>query len=217
MITLGFDPGGIGNFGCAILNFEDFTASVKTVSSVDEAMKWIGEVTSRSCKPQAIGIDTLMHWQTTQSGWRGADEYLKRLYPDKEIKKSIAACNSLYSAMTVQGITLATYIRKTWPDVTITETHPKLLWYELNDREYPRKQNVENVLGELNEHMRQLEIVCNELRNDHEYDALLSAWAAGKGITDNWEDIVGFKAEQQINENVYPIDRAKYYWPRKEE
>jgi len=66
-LYLGFDPGGDRRFGVAVLDADRITAS--TVSSVNDAVKWVTEACGLR-KPIAAGIDTLLHWATTRTGLR---------------------------------------------------------------------------------------------------------------------------------------------------
>lgn len=207
MIFLGFDPGGGSSFGCWIVS--DRKIEGGTVGSVDEAIDW----TRRVCadfKPAAAGIDTLLFWQTTPSGWRGADEYLRRRYPLR--RNSVLCSNGLYGSMAVQGATLAMRLRTLWPDLYLTETHPKVLWEHLaTGCTYPREpeRNHGAIVW--------LSGACGHqihVRNEHEFDAALSAWAAREGYNGVWaHDLALERASQQRGENVQLVPDVHYVWP----
>jgi hypothetical protein len=94
---LGFDPGGRTRFGVALIAEERVKAS--TVRTVDDAVKWaIGQ---RGSRPIAAGIDTLLQWATTESGWRPCDLRLRDKYP--RARKSVIGPNGLYGAMAIGG------------------------------------------------------------------------------------------------------------------
>jgi hypothetical protein len=71
---LGFDPGGKGKFGCAILDTVSRHFLACRAKSVDHAVEWTKENTHGQ-EVVAAGIDTLLCWQSTGAGWRGADEF----------------------------------------------------------------------------------------------------------------------------------------------
>ena len=65
-IYLGFDPGGDSKFGVALLDGDRVTAS--TVSTVAEVVEWAVKMCG-SNRPAGAGIDTLLHWAITKSGY----------------------------------------------------------------------------------------------------------------------------------------------------
>ena len=197
MTFIGFDPGGAtSGFGCAILQGERSTCA--TVDSVDGAMRWAAEACGGTT-PAAAGIDTLLFWQTTPSGWRGADEYLRRRYPGS--RSSVLCSNGLYGSMSVQGATLALRLRELWPDVVLTETHPKVLWAHLDTGfDYPRNPRTDvGAVGWL----ERATGTALEVENEHEFDAALSAWAAIQGYEGAWtRDLALERASEQTGDNV---------------
>lgn len=207
MIYLGFDPGGSKGFGAALYDAERASVYGATVSSVDEAMVWaIGECAEQ---PVAAGIDTLLFWQSTPSGWRGADEHLRRQYP--ACRNSVVCSNGLYGSMSVQGAVLAGRLRERWPQILLTETHPKVLWSALKiDREYPRKLGDSDAL----ERWTQFAGLNLTVTDEHQFDAALSAWAAERGSNGIWlRDLTALRAEKQTGENISVVNDVHYFWP----
>lgn len=73
MAFLGFDPGGINNFGVACIN-PDGEALCKTVSSAQEAFEAF-DVT-----PIGIGVDAPLWWSTQPGGGRACDQWIRSAY-----------------------------------------------------------------------------------------------------------------------------------------
>jgi hypothetical protein len=195
---LGFDPGGDGRFGVALL--AENCVKAFTVSTVDDAVKWaVAECASR--QPIAAGIDTLLHWATTKSGMRPCDLQLRRKYPPA--RNSIMAPNSLYGAMAIGGMALALRLREKWPELGLNETHPKVLLHACWNERYDPKtvgEAVQRFAGRVG-------IEC-PFQGEHEFDAVLSAWATREGLVDGWTDIVGASAGL-----LFPAGPVRYLWP----
>lgn len=209
MMYFGFDPGGIGAFGCALLDSANSSLSCATVLSVDEAVCWARRSIHEA--PIAAGIDTLLFWQSTKSGWRGADQYLRRKYP--ECRNSVVSSNGLYGSMSVQGAVLAARLRQVWPEIGLTETHPKVLWHSLNGSSYPRIWSEQGGLV-VQEWLAKAKLKHCEISDDHQFDAALSAWAAYSGFSGAWvRDLFIETAEGQQAENVSLVPDVKYMWP----
>ncbi len=202
MIFLGYDPGGIGNNGVALVDFGQSppTAQTSTCDCVDEALAWFQGNTNTT--PTAIGIDTFMSWATGPSGWRPMDMHLVQTYP--VVHNSVFSSNSARGAMAVQGMALAMRIRQVWPDIQINETHPKVLYYALAGQQYAFGQPM--VAWLLNQFVPPINI---GIANDHEWDALISAWATWMGTTGQWNvDLM-----HGVPNLLLPAGAATYFWP----
>lgn len=119
-LRVGADPGGKGSFGLA---FPDASGELKcsTVSSAEEAAERIVS----AGEPLSMGIDAPMWWSASESGWRKADCRLRERYP--AASGSVLSVNSLRGAALAGGMMLATRVRESFPAVSITESHPKVL------------------------------------------------------------------------------------------
>lgn len=204
-VFLGFDPGGSQNYGVAKLVGSH--VSTKTVDTIEDAILWAIE-TCNGDLPVAAGIDTLLHWATGQSGLRAADKHLKEKYP--EVIKSVIAPNSLYGAMTLGGMGLALELRKKWPEISLNETHPKILYHALSQQPYPRKKISEAV------EWFQEYTGCKHgqsIGNDHEFDAVLSAWSTRQALKERWGDLALLPPTQ--GQHIFPVSNINYYWPTK--
>src|SRR5262249_41364779 len=119
MTWLGADPGGMDNFGVAVLR-EDGTYDTQCVNCADEAITWIGKFGRR----HGVGIDCPLWWSSGRGGGRKADQWLR----DQGIPAgTVQSANSLQGAVLVQGIMFAVRLRERYQGVLITEAHPKAL------------------------------------------------------------------------------------------
>ena len=212
VITLGFDPGGIGNFGCACIDCATGNAHTKTVDSVDAAIEYVLGIKAKE-KVVSAGIDTLLHWQSTPSGWRGADEFLREKY--QKTYKSVMCANELRGAMTIQGAVLAGRLREVWPKLFLTETHPKVLWHCLQKGvEYPRQEAWKANASATVKGWLSNKGYTGEIRNEHEFDAVFSGWAALQAYSANWKrDLFMIKAINQKSGNISVVPDLHYFWP----
>src|SRR4051812_16049413 len=129
-MILGFDPGGAGMFGWAVAetgsgNSARLIASGRASNAevaVDLALRCVaaGEV------PTAAGIDAPLYW--TATGERRADAYVRRQIHRRGAPHpagTVQHPNSLRGACLLQGVVAATLLRRRYPMLPITETHPK--------------------------------------------------------------------------------------------
>jgi hypothetical protein len=206
MPWLGFDPGGRAGFGVALLDSRRKNPSVHTAvrSSAVEALEWAVDQMGED-RPAAAGIDSLMFWSGVNAGWRAADIWLRTCYGGAG--KSVLAPNSLRGAMLIQGAVLAKLLRRRWQDLPITETHPKALYQALSGRSYGRKGVTRQMRSWLSEN-----IGCDvNRRSEHEFDALLSAWAAREGSARRWpEDLRKKSGDDEVFDAV---ENPHYWWP----
>ncbi len=122
VLFLGYDPGGARKHGVAsayIGSNGAFLAepTVETLGDAGEVRDWLCQHNTA----KALGIDTLLAWSV--SGGRACDNALRAHYPQRA--STVIAQNSLYSAMTVNGILVALAGREL--GIPLVESHPKLL------------------------------------------------------------------------------------------
>ena len=130
---VGYDAGGDGRHGVARLRVKSgrvVSAIAATLRTTEHAIRWITEGDS----PNGMGIDTLTVWSTGSCGWRPADRYLREKYP--AVKNSILSPNGLLAAMVANGMALVGTLRVIWPDLVVSETHPKVLYFVLTGSLY---------------------------------------------------------------------------------
>ena len=177
MIILGFDPGGENGSGAALWRVDrpPLTTSHRSVDSAfDWFLKQLGDQ-----RPAAAGIDTLLCWQTGPGGWREPDKLLRKRYP--KVMNSVVAPNSLFGSMAVQGMAMAIKLRQYWPEIHLNETHPKVLYFDQAKCEYEYCEKLVRWLCRQDASFR-----CWKPANEHEWDALMSAWATYQGVTHKW-------------------------------
>lgn len=152
----------------------------------------------------AAGIDAPLYWARNGKR-RKSDSYVYDIYvsslPSNTVESSntsgtVQAVNSLRGACLIQGFFLAKKIKAKYPNCVITETHPKVLMAVSNEAE----QFVKGV------------------RNQHERDALISAWAAVQCLREKKRSISCKKW------NIFYLDNKKdvhtflkntiYWWPK---
>ena len=177
MIYFGYDPGGNDKHGVALLRVhrgKPVSVTTALVGTTEMAIRWFS---ARSGSPVAIGVDTLTCWSTGPAGWRPADRWLRQQYP--QVGQSVAAPNSLYGSMSLNGMMVLLALRGMAPQVMITETHPKVIHWYLRGEAYDfvagRVVMVQALAAEVG-----LDLA---LASDHEWDAALSALAAFRGFT----------------------------------
>jgi hypothetical protein len=187
---LGFDPGGNSVFGWAVAKSED-SDSLEVVASgcADHALEALEEALSLlplASDPVAAGIDAPLFW--TPTGVRHVDERVRAVLRRQGARSpggTVQQLNSLRGACLVQGVTTATLLRQRLPNILLTETHPKaLLWYlELAHRDRP----IEEVRASELPGVR----LAQELRQEHERDAVVSCYAAWSLHTrkPGWRDL----------------------------
>ena len=129
MIILGYDPGGEGNNGAAILrtsNTKGNAYQVGTFDHADDTLDWFVEELKDQI-PSAAGIDTLLNWLTGRKGWRPQDDWLERncaeCFRDRLDKRlnSIKCSFELFGCMSVQGMAMANRLRDYWPSIHLNE------------------------------------------------------------------------------------------------
>lgn len=207
---LGYDPGGLRNNGGAILFVDDGLpcgAIVTSVDGVDELIDWFGQELGE-VRPLGVGIDAPLTWSGSASGWRAVDWALRVAFP--LVKQSVFSTNSAYGAVAVQGPLLAGKLRERHPEIEVNETHPKVLYHALAGTTYD--------FGPAMVHWLQDRSLPNgppiHIENDHEWDALISAWATfSASIEDEttWIDLLELPGGSEL---YRPAGKVRYWWPR---
>jgi hypothetical protein len=198
-IFLGFDPGGVRGFGVALLRGTDVKAD--KVSSVAAAMNW-ASTECRRCQPCAAGIDSMLFWCDQVGGWRPADRLLRAAYP--AARSSVISPNGLYGSMGIGGVALAMRLRQRWPELSLNETHPKVLAYALR-RELHRDDDPAAGIAWFAGHSG---IDLTHIQGGHELDAVISAWATREGLSRGWTNLATADASL-----LFPVGAATYLWP----
>jgi|KBSMisStandDraft_5_1062788.scaffolds.fasta_scaffold283733_2 hypothetical protein len=203
----GYDPGGNGKHGVAALFIEHgnpIALQSALVETAEAAVQWFA---GRSGAPIAIGVDTLTCWSTGSSGWRPADRWLKGRYP--KVQASIASPNSLYGAMSINGMAALLALREIFPKLLVTETHPKVLHWHILRRPYDYISGQAYMLEALTKELG-IEVTSS---SDHEWDAVLSALVAFRGVSGQWRRDLHKLPTTKTERLVMPFGVTNYFWP----
>ena len=119
---VGADPGGIENFGIAILT-GDKQPQTLSANCADEAVAFVRDHLDRA--PAGVGVDAPLWWSSGRSGDRHADQWLRKRYGLSG--GEVQAGNSLRGAALTQGAMFVQRMRENYPVVPVTESHPKAL------------------------------------------------------------------------------------------
>lgn len=195
LLWIGADPGGKGNFGLAILR-ADSSCRTCLVDYVDEAIDFIrGHMRSM---PTGVGVDAPLWWCSGVSGLRKADQWIRDEY--QLPNRNVQAVNSLWGSVLVQGMMFVTRIRELFPDVGVTETHPKALLKALRVDDW----------GDFSRKF----LVNVPIRSDHERDAIISAVAAREGFEGRWlHDLSTTRHPSEQDPSKFWLAPIHYFWP----
>lgn len=202
----GYDPGGNGSNGFAILRICDGKPACISVMTLSNAEAVINEVRKNSIL--GLGVDTLSCWCTGDSGWRPADIWLRKRYP--AVRNSIMSPNTLSGSMGINGMSVLIEIASSYSNVTLSETHPKVLYYALTKQKYDYHESHDEMDSFLSNVLGGLKIRTS---NDNEWDAAISAYALLMGMSGAWKNDLH---ELQSKDNcriVNPCGKTLYYWP----
>lgn len=194
-VWAGADPGGVGRFGVAAVDDSGNSWCI-TVSSVDEALNWIGVRGT----PLGIGIDSPMWWSAGRGGGRRADKRLRDAYGISS--GTVQSVHSLRGAALAGGALLASLLRGKFPNVKVTESHPKALLkaYSLDDADD----------GAVAMHFG----FDKAWDDDHQRDAVIAAVCAREGLRGNWPvDLADQRCTLEQDPKNYWLAPVCYWWP----
>ena len=188
---LGCDPGGEKKFGVAKLH-PDGHFETRQFSSVDEVLQLIDK------EPLGVGIDSPLWWCSGEGGGRAADKWIRQSYGLSG--GQVQSVNSLRGAVVVQGILLAMKLREKYPNVRVTEAHPKAVRKALKIVE--------------NETLKRRFELFGEISSEDERDALIAAVAAREGFSGRWESDLALNLSQlELDPKNLWYGRVNYWWP----
>ena len=205
--VVGYDPGGNCKHGLARATVRDgdiVCVTTKTLRTVADVFASIRDIKT----PLGIGIDTLTCWSTGHSGLRPADCWLRQRYPD--VKKSVQAPNSIYGAMSVSGMALLVALRREFPDIFVTETHPKVLYYALFKEHYDYTVPNTSVMDKCLSRLLNVDIAP---QNEHEWDAAISILPVVRRLHESWELDLHALSTNSDERLVQPCGTTNYVWP----
>ena len=113
--------------------------------------------------------------------------------------------------MGLSGMALLVALRKRFPDVFITETHPKVLYYAKFRKRYDYRDA--NVRACMDEQLSQLLDIPVEPPNDHEWDAAISVLPVIHGLRGSWKRDLHKQAIESQERLIHPCGKTAYVWP----
>lgn len=191
-VLFGFDPGGDDGFGWSVLRFApDLPLPVLATGIVDNAREAVDA--ARASLPEGAGvagcgIDAPLYWISDRA--RRADEHLRHRLSAAGAPSpggTVQAPNSLRGACLIQGVLTAVLLRRVWPDVIISESHPKAMLWLMGVAKLGTHHNSVG-LGQLPHLVRPHRLGVS----DHERDAALSALSAWAAVTSppSWRNLL---------------------------
>lgn len=194
---VGVDPGGKRRYGVAVLEDSELILTT-TVDCTDDAIEAVTSLlSSLSGAPAGVGIDAPMWWSSACSGDRLADQTLRRSH--KLSGGEVQAANSLRGAALIQGMMFAQCIRAIYPNVPITEAHPKALVKAMRETPEGSFEDRYGIALPSNEHIR---------------DAIVSAIAAREGVLERWSiDLSKHRHPSEQDPRAYWLAPISYFWP----
>ncbi|MGE0498452.1 MAG: hypothetical protein AB7I35_08290 [Ramlibacter sp.] len=220
--VLGYDPGGNGRHGLAILQVHQ-QQGIWVVSHLVErkalpdvqAVIACAEASIGSGALVATGVDTLTAWCGGPSGWRQADKWLHKHCPS--VRNSVASPNSLFGAMSIGGGLVLHWLAQR-PDHggVVTEAHPKVCYHALRQMLHPWAKSAEPCQRDEGWRwlMKQLGLNlpggADDEVTDHGFDALMGCLAALRGLNGQWT--LDLHEAGRATE-VHPFGRTYYWWP----
>jgi len=205
-IYVGFDPGGIGGFGWAVVSGEKFPLRLIGCGIADHAQgAFNAAMDCAGSKVNAVGIDAPLFW--SEAGDRSADRIVRKAITRLgAYGATVIPVNALRGACLIQGILVAMPYRRRLTDrALITESHPKaLLW--LLGKATPERHPRDLTLNDLNEY-----VVENGVQgaSDHERDAALGAVGAfaAESRLPGWQNLYVLEPNP-----ITPLDPPPGYW-----
>jgi predicted nuclease with RNAse H fold len=196
-VWIGADPGGKGNFGLAILK-SNGTVRTCCVDCADKAI----EVVNQNVKstPSGVGVDAPLWWSSGRSADRQVDQWLRKKYSFSG--GQVQTANSLRGAALVQGVMFVQRMRERFPDVGVTETHPKAVWKALRFESGNAFIKHFGVTAKLRD------------EQEHESDAIISAVAAREGFERRWlNDLSRTRYSSEQDPSAFWLAPVHYFWP----
>lgn len=190
---IGIDPGGKAAFGWCVMEVGGAQSEIKNLKTGTESQ--VGEVIKAVARqspgaPIGAGVDAPLFW--SRNGERQSDQRIRKAVAKAGGRAAtVGHVNSLRGACLVQGILATVALTERWPEILITESHPKALLA---------------VWADARQFVRQ-----HAFHNDHERDAALGAYAALAG----WRKLPGWKNWFDVEDNPFvpSCSRVAYWFP----
>jgi predicted nuclease with RNAse H fold len=213
-VILGFDPGGKGAFGWAVCTDLDAGLNVIATGLADHAEGAVKDSLNALPKGGLVvcaGIDAPMFWVT--DGYREVDRLVRKAIAHLGAKSpggTVQHFNSLRGACVIQGLLIFRLLRREYPDLPITEAHPKaLLWLMGIARRGHEPKNVTQ------RDIEEIAVTGKRFGSEDERDAILAAFAANMMVRNksDWVDLLKHERKERILAGEPPIG---YWMPKKD-
>ena len=217
-LVAGFDPGGKKKFGWCVAELNEsrlLIIKAGTTHRAEWAFKEVATfVSERNATLCAAGIDAPLYWSCSDPS-RNADKHVMQCINMRDRSTSsdmpgVLAVNSLQGACISQGPIIAMMLERQYPKCVITETHPGALFYILPEKEQQDAQRAWETWKNNNE------------SDEHQWDAIISAWAAIRTYTDSKESNIYDSDKNLYNrdkDNSIPpytfLEKTLYWWPKR--
>jgi len=205
-VIIGYDPGGDGTHGIALLSLEAGRTTSVVTKTFDTTEAVIAYIEGFSAV-LALGVDTLTCWSTGPGGWRPADRWLRARY--EAVRNSVMTPNGLAGSMGINGMSVLLAMRAKYPRVIVVETHPKVLYWALGQKKY----NYASAKAEMEQVLCEAYAATIVTANEHEWDAAISAFAAACGVRGRWTNDLHTLPTGPDERLVMPCGATNYYWP----
>lgn len=206
---LGFDPGGGGKFGWCVCHGNNEKLTLVASGNANHAKGAFAEAVAAVPEgkiPLAAGIDAPLFW--VADGGREVDKLVRRAIGragSPAPSGTVQHFNSLQGSCVIQGMLIAQLLRAHYPDLPITEAHPKaLLWLlDYASRELPAADVSVHAFCDVPSNSSVGE------PSEHERDAILGALTAKAliGRQSGWTDLLDVEQEP-----VRAVDGPLSYW-----
>jgi hypothetical protein len=206
-VVIGYDPGGNGAHGMAELHFQDAEATTLTtrvLQTTEDVISTLEDLPSLA----ALGVDTLTCSGTGVGGWRPADRWLRERY--KAVQNSVMTPNGLFGSMGLNGMAVLIAARQIFPEVVITETHPKVLYWHLSGKKYEYQTSKGVMDGVLTSALG----ISVEPATEQEWDTAVSAFAALSGFLRTWIHDLHALPLKRGERLITPCGGTHYFWPQ---
>jgi hypothetical protein len=213
-VILGFDPGGEGNFGWAVCTEMGDRLNVVATGLADHAKGALKDSLNALPKGGLVvsaGIDAPMYWVT--DGYREVDRLVRKaigLLGAKAPGGTVQHFNSLRGACVIQGLLILKLLRREYPNLPITEAHPKALLWLMG---IARRGHEPKLITPKD--IEEIVMAVTIFDSENERDAILAAFAAQMMLRrkSDWADLLKRERKEQILAGEPPIE---YWMPKKD-
>jgi len=210
MLILGFDPGGVRQFGwCIAETTGDGPLRLRKSGTADhaiEAYERVSEFTDNLATVAAAGIDSPLYW--VAKGDRRADQAIRaamKALGATNVHGTVQQVNSLRGACLVQGVMVGRLVRRQAPEIRLTESHPKALLWLIKVASQQRSVK-EVTVGHLSEFI----VSDAERLSEHERDAALGAVGASMMMS----QAAGWRNLASDDDDAFaPVSPVEYWMP----